>query len=65
MAKDNRGNPNIKNYGYKTDKEEPLTESMTIKMPKSMKDKVKAKDNPAEFCRQAIQKALDEDKQDK
>jgi hypothetical protein len=42
-----------------------LIQSMTIKMPKSMKDKVKAKDNPAEFCRQAIQKALDEDKQDK
>ncbi len=28
-----------------------------------MKDEIKAKEDPPEFCRRAIQKALDEDRQ--
>ncbi|MEH2071866.1 MAG: hypothetical protein V7K47_27580 [Nostoc sp.] len=62
MSKDNRGNPDIKNYGFKTDREEPLTEKMNIRMTKSMKQEVHKQDDPPEFCREAIQKALDEKK---
>ncbi|WP_152588109.1 hypothetical protein [Nostoc sphaeroides] len=42
--------------------EEPLTEKMNIRMTKSMKEEVQQQDDPPEFCREAIQKALDEKK---
>ena len=62
MKKDNRGNPDIKNYGFKTDREEPLTEKMNIRMTKTMKEEVQQQDDPPEFCRQAIQEKLDRNK---
>ncbi|MEH1967836.1 MULTISPECIES: hypothetical protein [unclassified Nostoc] len=40
--------------------EEVLTDQLSFRVTKEMKDAVKAKDDPPEFCRQAIQKALDE-----
>ncbi|MDZ7968738.1 MAG: hypothetical protein RM368_27935 [Nostoc sp. DedSLP03] len=43
--------------------EEPLTEKMNIRMTKSMKEEVQQQDDPPEFCREAIQKALDEKKE--
>ncbi|WP_392530711.1 hypothetical protein [Nostoc sp. C117] len=62
MSKDNRGNPEIKNHGFKTDRDKPLTEYIHLRVTKEMKEEVKAKDDPPEFCRRAIQKALDEEK---
>ncbi|PHJ61024.1 hypothetical protein VF14_23255 [Nostoc linckia z18] len=43
--------------------EEPLTEKMNIRMTKSMKEEVQQQDDPPEFCRRAIQEALDKNKQ--
>lgn len=39
-----------------------LTEQLNIKVTPQMKEEVKAQDNPAQFCRDAIQRALDEQK---
>jgi len=56
-----RGTPeNLK--PIKSDREEPLTEKMNIRMTKTMKEEVQQQENPPEFCREAIQKALDEKK---
>ena len=46
----------------KSEREEPLTEKMNLRMTKSMKEEVQQQDNPPEFCREAIQKALYEKK---
>lgn len=57
-----KGNP--ENFGNPPSKE--LTEQISFRVTKEMKQEVKAQDDPPEFCRQAIQKALDEKKaQDK
>ncbi|BAZ51482.1 hypothetical protein NIES4103_41310 [Nostoc sp. NIES-4103] len=42
--------------------EEPLTANLSFRVTETMKQEVKAKDDPAEYCRQAIQQALDKDK---
>ncbi|WP_026732492.1 hypothetical protein [Fischerella sp. PCC 9605] len=54
------GNPEIKKYGFKTDRKESLSAKLTLRIPQSMLDKIKAIDNYPDFCRQALQKALDE-----
>ncbi|BAZ47742.1 hypothetical protein NIES4103_03450 [Nostoc sp. NIES-4103] len=51
-----KGNP--QNFENQPSKE--LTEQISFRATKEMKEAVKAQDNPPEFCRQAIQKALDE-----
>ncbi|MEH2177998.1 hypothetical protein [Nostoc sp.] len=51
---------NLKNFT--TDREEPLTTTISFRATEKMKQEVKAQDDPAEFCREAIQKALDEKK---
>ncbi|WP_026730988.1 hypothetical protein [Fischerella sp. PCC 9605] len=59
-----KGNPdNLK--PFTTDREEPLTERLNIRISKSMKDALSQQENYPEFVRQAIQKALDEATQDK
>jgi hypothetical protein len=63
VGKDKRGNPDIKNYGFKTDREEPLTEKINLRITKTMKEELSQKDDPPEFCRRAIQEALEKDKQ--
>ncbi|BAY22305.1 hypothetical protein NIES2100_20680 [Calothrix sp. NIES-2100] len=56
-----KGNPeNLKKFV--TDRDEPLTQRMNLRISKGMKEELSTKDNPPEFCRQAIQKALDEDR---
>jgi hypothetical protein len=40
--------------------DEPLTDQLSFRVSKEMKEAVKAQDDPPEFCREAIQKALDE-----
>ncbi|MBD2596277.1 hypothetical protein BCD64_15920 [Nostoc sp. MBR 210] len=62
MSKDNRGNPDIKNHGFKTDREEPLTERLNLRITKSMKEELSQQDDPPEFCREAIQEKLDKQK---
>ncbi|MCC5624344.1 hypothetical protein [Nostoc sp. CHAB 5715] len=44
--------------------EEPLTEKMNIRMTKSMKEEVQQQDDPPQFCRDAIQEALDKKKRE-
>jgi hypothetical protein len=44
----------------KSEREEPLTEQVNLRVSKSMKEKIQQQQDPPEFCRQAIQKALDE-----
>ncbi|RCJ42198.1 hypothetical protein A6770_08275 [Nostoc minutum NIES-26] len=55
-----KGNPDIKKYGFSTERDEPLTERFNIRVTQSMMAKLKALESPADFARQAIQKALDE-----
>jgi hypothetical protein len=55
-----QGNPDIKNHGFKTDRDEPLTESLTIKITKSMIEKLKSMENYREKCRQAIAQMIEE-----
>ena len=54
------GNPNIKEYGFKTDRPEPLIEKLQLRVSASMKEKVKSRENWQEFVRDAIEKALEE-----
>jgi hypothetical protein len=49
----------------KTDRDEPLTEKINLRITKSMKEELSKKEDAPEFCRQAIQKALSEEKQAK
>ncbi|WP_026734044.1 hypothetical protein [Fischerella sp. PCC 9605] len=53
------GNPDIKKHGFKTDRDEPLTERIAIRVTKTMAEKIKSIDDYPEFCRQALQEALD------
>jgi SpoVK/Ycf46/Vps4 family AAA+-type ATPase len=56
-----KGNPeNLKKFT--TDRDEPLTEKMNLRMTKTMKEEVQQQDDPPEFCRRAIQEALDKKK---
>jgi hypothetical protein len=40
-----------------------LTEQINFRATKEMKEKVKAKDDPAQFCRDAVQEKLDREEQ--
>ncbi len=52
------GNPDIKKYGFKTDRDEPLRERLQIRVPASMKQQLLSQDNWQEFVRQAIAEKL-------
>jgi hypothetical protein len=39
-----------------------LTENVTFRATKEMKEEIQKQDSPAQFCRDAVQKALDEKK---
>ncbi|MEH1783084.1 MAG: hypothetical protein V7K67_26205 [Nostoc sp.] len=39
-----------------------LTDQLSFRVTKEMKEEVKAQDDPPQFCRDAVQKALDEKK---
>jgi hypothetical protein len=47
---------------YTTNREEPLTANLSFRVSESMKEAVKAKDDPPQFCRDAIQEKLDREK---
>ena len=56
------GNPDLKKYQFKTDREHPLTEQAAFRIDKPTKAALKAGKLPnwQEVCRQAIAKALEE-----
>ncbi len=56
------GNPNIKEYGFKTDREHPLTEFAALRIDKPTKEALKAGKLPnwQKIAREAIEKALAE-----
>jgi hypothetical protein len=54
-----KGNP----QNFDNPQSQELTEQLNFRVTKEMKEAVKAQDNPPEFCRRAIQKALDEDRE--
>ncbi|MDZ7955118.1 MULTISPECIES: hypothetical protein [unclassified Nostoc] len=57
-----KGNPqNLQ--PIKSNREESLTERINLRITKTMKEELSTKDDPPEFCRRAIQEALDKDKQ--
>ena len=41
-----------------------LTEQLNFRVTKEMKEEVKAQDDPPQFCRDAIQEALDKKKKE-
>ncbi|MHC5859784.1 hypothetical protein [Nostoc sp.] len=56
-----KGNPqNLQ--PIKSNREESLTERINLRITKTMKEELSTKDDPPEFCRRAIQEALDLDK---
>ena len=54
------GNPELKNYGFKTDRSESLTAKLSMRVAPSMLAELKKKDNWQELVREAIAKALEE-----
>ncbi|MDJ0594413.1 MAG: hypothetical protein QNJ72_31300 [Pleurocapsa sp. MO_226.B13] len=53
------GNPNLYKHGFKTEREEPCSEQVNLRVPLSLKNKLKQKKNWQEFVRQTLIKALD------
>jgi len=53
---DRKGKP--ENFGNQPSKD--LSEQLSFRVTKEMKEQVKAQDDPPQFCRDAIQRALDE-----
>ena len=39
------GNPDIKNYGFKTDRPEPLREKLQLRISASMKEQLQSREN--------------------
>jgi len=58
------GNPNIKDnpHTFKTDRDEPLTEKLSMRITPSMLAELKQHENWQELVRQAISEALEKQK---
>ncbi|MEH2300709.1 MAG: hypothetical protein V7K18_18670 [Nostoc sp.] len=57
-----KGNPqNLQ--PIQSNREESLTERINLRITKTMKEELSTKDDPPEFCRRAIQEALEKDKE--
>ncbi|MEH2391524.1 hypothetical protein [Nostoc sp.] len=57
-----KGNPqNLQ--PIKSNREESLTERINLRITKTMKEELSTKDDPPEFCRRAIEEALEKDKE--
>ena len=54
-----KGNPDIKRYGFTTEREESLTAKLSMRVAPSMLDELKKKDNWQEIVRQAIAEKLE------
>ncbi len=55
------GNPGLKKYQFTTDRDEPLTEKLQIRIGVTMMAQLKEKDNYLEFVRCAIAEKLEHD----
>ncbi len=53
-----RGNPEIAKYHFQTERKEPCTAHISLRVPPSLKAKLKAQENWQEFVRQAIAEKL-------
>jgi hypothetical protein len=53
------GNPDLKKYGFTTDRTEPLREKLQLRISEEMKKKLESRENWQEFVREAIAKALE------
>lgn len=54
-----KGNPKIKEYGFKTDREESLTAKLSVRITPSMLEELRKKDNWQELVRKAIAEKLE------
>ena len=55
-----KGNPeSLEEHKLTTNRDDPLTETLTIRVSKLMKAEIKSQPDPAEFVRGAIQEKLD------
>ncbi|QLE54819.1 hypothetical protein [Nostoc sp. TCL26-01] len=52
-------NPKGKPENFNNPPSKDLTETVTFRTTKEMKDAIKSQDNPGQFCRDAIQEKLD------
>jgi hypothetical protein len=52
------GNPDIKQYGFKSNRDEPLRARLQLRVPDSMKQQLDRQDDWQEFVRQAIAEKL-------
>ena len=55
------GNPNIKEHGFKSDRPEPLTANLSMRIAPSMLKELRSRENWKDLVRNAIAKALEED----
>jgi hypothetical protein len=53
-----KGNPNIKQYGFKTDREESLSAKLSMRVAPSMLSELKKQENWQELVRTAIAEKL-------
>ncbi len=58
MMSNPKGNPNIKKYGFKTDRAEPLTAKLSMRVTDSMLAQLKERENWQELVREAIAEKL-------
>ncbi len=56
------GNPDIKEYGFKTDREHPLSKKITLRVDEPTREAIRAGKLPnwSEIARSAIEQALKE-----
>ena len=54
------GNPDIKEYGFKTNRAEPLRENLQVRVSTSMMKQIKSIENWHEFVRVTLAKGLKE-----
>lgn len=54
-----KGNPKIKEYGFKTDREESLTAKLSVRITPSMLKELRKKDNWQELVRKAIAEKIE------
>ncbi len=56
-----KGNPNIKEHGFKTNRDEPLKGKLSMRVTESMLKKLKEKENWQERVREAIAQIIEEE----
>ncbi len=55
------GNPDLVTHQFSTDRDEPLSEKITIRISPSMLKYLKGMDNYREYCREAIATRIEQD----